>query len=80
MSDESYPSFVQITNREVYDKLVAVDNTVQNMDGRLNSILAENVSLGKRVRSLELKFYSILAGLIGAATLFFAGMATGVTP
>jgi hypothetical protein len=59
-------SFVRITNREIYDALKAVEAAVSSMDGRVNDVLGENISLGKRVRALELKFYTILAGLTTA--------------
>lgn len=60
------PAFVRISNREVYDKLSQLERTVQSMDERMNAILNENVSLGKRVRALELKVYAVLAG-VGSA-------------
>lgn len=78
MTDESNgSSFVRITNREVYDKLSNLERVVNSMDGRMNSVLEDNVALSKRVRGLELKFYSILAGLIttggGALLVFIRG-------
>jgi hypothetical protein len=66
MAEETNGAFIRITNREIYDALRAVEKAVNTMDGRVNDVLGENVSLGKRVRSLELKFYTILAGLTTA--------------
>lgn len=51
--------FVRIGNREVYDKLVSIEKKVDKLS-----------DLPNRVRSLELKFYGLLAGggsLVGAA-------------
>lgn len=66
MADGNGDSFVRITNREIYDGLNDVNDQVKSMRTDLSNILAENVELRKRVRGLELKFYAILAGLIGA--------------
>lgn len=76
MDENSQNSFVRITNREIYDGLHEVQDQVQGMRADLTNILEENVDLRKRVRGLELKFYAILAGLIGAlvAVLNFSGV------
>lgn len=70
MPDESNgQEFVRITNREVYERLGAVE---AKLDSALSTIDKQNATLidyGKRVRALELRFYGILAGLIGAIAI-----------
>jgi len=61
--------FVKVSNREIYDSLRNLQQEVAAMRLDLTNILGENVELNKRVRSLELKFYSILAGFVGAASI-----------
>lgn len=73
MTDEGNGSaFIKITNREIWDALNNVEDTVRSMDQRLNAILNENVELKTRVRALELKTYTLLAG---ASTALFGGVA-----
>lgn len=67
-SEDSH-SFVRITNREIYEMLVQVRTTVTSMEGRVDNVLGENVDLRKRVRSLELKVYTILSGCMTAIAL-----------
>jgi hypothetical protein len=56
---------VRIGNRELYDAIQRLEHQVIRMEGRIDKVLGENVDLGKRVRSMELKMYGILAGLVG---------------
>jgi hypothetical protein len=63
MPEKDEQVFVRIGNREIYDAVTKLERTVLSMDDRMNSILNENVVLSRRVRSLELKVYTILAGL-----------------
>jgi len=56
-------SFVRITNREIWDSLQGLERSVESMDNRMNAILGENVELRTRVRALELKTYTMLAGM-----------------
>ncbi len=58
--------FVRIGNRELYDMMVQVRDRVGQLENRVDNVLGENVDLRKRVRSLELKSYGIMAGLLGA--------------
>ena len=66
MSDEaSGNEFVRITNREVYERLGRVES---KLDNALRVIDTQNTQLqdqGKRIRALELRFYGVLAGLVG---------------
>jgi small nuclear ribonucleoprotein (snRNP)-like protein len=77
VSDEEAP-FIRITNREIWDTLQHLDNTVQSMDQRMNAILNENVEIKSRVRALELKTYTMLAGfstaLIGGVAILVKGV------
>jgi hypothetical protein len=65
--------YIRISNREIYDALVQVRDRVGALENRVDHVLGENVELRKRVRGLELRFYGILAGLIGATTVFLRG-------
>jgi hypothetical protein len=75
MSGDEYA--IRITNREVYDAVVQLRDRVASLERRVDSVLGENVELRKRTRSLELKFYGILAGLLGAVTVFMASVVSG---
>jgi hypothetical protein len=69
--------FIRITNREIWESLRGVENTINSMDQRMNAILNENVELKTRVRALELKTYTMLAGfstaLVGGVALLLKG-------
>lgn len=67
MAAEDYTG-IRITNREVYDGLLQVRDRLQAVETRLDLVLSENVSIGKRVRSLELRYYAVLAGLLATLT------------
>jgi hypothetical protein len=71
VSDQE-PTFARITNREVYDAVQRLERAVAGLENRVDNVLGENVDLRKRTRGLELKFYGILAGLVGAVGVFFA--------
>jgi hypothetical protein len=62
MPDEN--DFVRITNREIYDAIISLRDRVAGVENRVDAVLTENVDLRKRIRTLELRSYSILAGLI----------------
>lgn len=57
------PTFTRITNREVWVELQALRKAVTSLE---RTVTDEMPDLRKRVRSLELRFYGILAGLIAA--------------
>lgn len=65
---------VRITNREIWTQLQHVDGTVARLVGRVDSVLSENTALRKSVRQLELKFYGLLAGVVGALGLIAAAV------
>lgn len=77
MPDETNGTFIRVTNREIWDELKHLDTVVSSMDQRLNAILNENVELKTRVRALELKTYTMLAGfstaLVGGVALLLKG-------
>lgn len=70
-------TFARITNREIYDAVVQLRADVSSLENRVDNVLGENVELRKRTRGLELKFYGILAGLVGAVSVLLAGLAGG---
>jgi hypothetical protein len=74
MEADGNGAIIRITNREVYDGLLKVEKSVDHLVQRVDYVLGENVDLRKRVRGLELRFYGILAGLIGALTILFSGV------
>lgn len=73
-SNGNEQTFARITNREVYDAVVQLRDRVGALEHRIDDVLGENVELRKRTRGLELKFYGILAGLVGAVATFVAGL------
>lgn len=76
MSDDGQ-TFARVTNREVYDAVMQLRDRVASLENRVDSVLSENVDLRKRTRGLELKFYGILAGLVGAVGVALASIANG---
>lgn len=81
VSDSGDGSFIRITNREIYDAMRELQNAVRSMENRVDVVLRENTELkkeyGSRIRSLELRFYGVLAGLIAALTALGVGMGVG---
>lgn len=69
MPNGDHDASIRITNREVYDALLQVRDRVHGLENRVDNVLGENVELRKRVRGLELRFYGVLAGLVGAITV-----------
>lgn len=74
-------AFIRITNREIYDGLVDVKQHVAALENRVDVVLRENVEIkkeyGKRIRSLELRFYGVLAGLVAALGALGVGLGAG---
>lgn len=71
-------SFIRITNREIWEEIRQLDDTVRSMDQRMNAILEENVELRTRLRSVELKVYTVLAGMTTALVAAGATLVNGV--
>ena len=68
MADENEPNgtFITISRREIFQSFQRIEQEVRGLRTDMTNILSENVELRKRVRSLELKYYAVLAGLVGA--------------
>ena len=69
MTDQSNGNgdvFVRVTNRDIWNKLLEIEETVK--------FVPED---RKRLRSLELKVYTLLAGLSTALVGFVIAMARG---
>lgn len=60
-SEKGNGDFLRITNRDIWNKLNEIEEEVRGFS---------QADLPKRVRALELRFYGILAGLIGAIAGF----------
>lgn len=73
------PYFLKITNREIYEQLKENTEAVGILTERVDTVLKDNVDIKKeyhnRIRQLELRSYTILAGCI--STLAIA-LKTGV--
>lgn len=71
--DNGSPTFVRISNQMVYAELQATRADIRDLRSELDK---QGVfGLPKRVRSLELKFYGLLAAVVTALTVV---VATGV--
>jgi hypothetical protein len=57
---------IRITNRELYDTIQVLSNDVRDIKSGMETYKTDNRDLRTRVRALELRFYGILAGLVGA--------------
>lgn len=79
---EGNGDFVRISNREIYDAVRELQKTTGRMDDRMNDILKKNTEYNKRIRSLEIKVYGVLAGTGGlfltAITVIFRGKGVAV--
>jgi hypothetical protein len=62
------PDFIRITNRDIWNKLNEIEKELR---------LLAQADLPKRVRALELRFYGILAGFIGAIGGFIVLLTRG---
>jgi hypothetical protein len=70
-------SFVRITNQDVWRMFNEMDKKLTNIEHKIEDQVEERVEIRRRVRSLELKFYGILAGLLGGLTMFAAVIVKG---
>lgn len=76
--EDSNGGSIRISNRELYDMMLQVRERVQALENRVDNVLGENVSLNKRVRGLELRFYGIGAGLVAAIVVLLRMGGIGV--
>lgn len=60
---------IRVTNRELYDMMQEVRDRVFAVETKLDIVFRDNEDVAKRVRALELRFYGILAGVIGALAI-----------
>ena len=64
-----YP-FVSIGNREIYDTLSDVSKRLQTVEEKLDNYSTQNEKIkseyGNRIRQLELRSYTLLAGCLSA--------------
>jgi hypothetical protein len=57
---------IELTVDRTNDKVDNLGNDVRRALDEIRALSADHADLAKRVRSLELKFYGILAGLVAA--------------
>jgi len=73
MSDDADTPFVRITNREIYDGLMNVQGRLAHLEQTVAAVLEENINIkkeyGNRLRSMELKVYTLLSGVVTACGL-----------
>lgn len=69
MSEEPNGGAVRITNREIYDAVEALKADVSELAHKFDTALRDLDELRDRTRSLELKFYGILAALVGSVVV-----------
>ena len=72
---EGRDSFVVVTNREVYDAVMALKGEVSLMRQEVGSITTEQKDQGKRLGRLEFRYYAILAGLVTTLATVGVGVA-----
>ena len=67
-----YP-FVSIGNREIFDTLNDVSKRLQTVEEKLDNYSTQNEKIkseyGNRIRQLELRSYTLLAGCLSAVGL-----------
>jgi len=70
--------FIRVSNREIYDSLQTVKTEIVGIRADLHLIMGENVELRRRVRGLELRVYTILAGMLTALMAGAFALARGM--
>jgi hypothetical protein len=88
LPEDENGAFVRVTNTHIYQELLNLKTEVQSIrhglrnvqtalgDVSIRSLAHDQTKLEKRVRSLELKFYGIISGLV--AGLFIVAKGTGL--
>jgi hypothetical protein len=66
--------FHTITNKDIYDQMVALNATVNTAVTRMESQEVTMKENQDRIRSLELKVLGVGAGLIAAVTILVTGV------
>lgn len=67
------PPFHVITNRDIWEKLVAVETAVNGMVAKTEQNTSQIESNSQKIRALEIKVYGLIAGLIAALGLIVWG-------
>lgn len=60
------PTFYRVSNREVYERIGTLEAKIDDGLRQLSIMESHIVDHHKRIRALELRFYGVLAGLVGA--------------
>ena len=73
-TDEGAPnggsqSFYRVTNAQIYERLETVKSKMDDSLRIQDEMLRDISEHSKRIRSLELRFYGVLAGLISAVAI-----------
>lgn len=71
--------FHVITNKDIWNSLQEVIKNQSDWKASLETITAEQKTQSEKVRALELKFYGVVAGIIGALGLVAMALFTGGT-
>jgi hypothetical protein len=66
--------FHTITNKDIYDQMVTLNNTVTTAVTKMESQEVTMKENQDRIRSLELKVLGVGAGLIAAVTILVTGV------
>jgi hypothetical protein len=74
---EEGQDFVRITNREIWVTLNDVKAMVQDLERDKAEGIEERKDIRARLRALELKFYGVLAGLLGGIGMLAALLVKG---
>jgi hypothetical protein len=76
MSDIPNGNGIRVSTRELYDAIRSLENKVADAMRMQDQMLREIADHSKRLRSLELRFYGILAGLVGAVAVIVRASAS----
>jgi hypothetical protein len=74
---EEGQDFVRITNREIWVTLNDVKSMVKDLERTTDEAVEERRDIRARLRALELKFYGVLAGLLGGLGMLTAILVKG---
>lgn len=66
MADETSNGYIRISNREIYDQVVRLHQRIEGLESRIDAVLGESIDNQRRLRAVELKVYTVLAGLTTA--------------
>lgn len=75
MSDEN---FVIISNRDVWNKLIVVEEMVRSVGSDVKALTDRQAENAAKIRALELKLYGVAAGVVTALGILVANTVGGV--